>query len=160
MNRIGIGQDSHKFERERNKPLILGGVKIPDEIGLLASSDGDVFLHSICNALSSAIGGDSLGTWADSMCLEKKVTDSKEYVNYIFQKVKKLGFIVGNISISVEAKRPRLPFKVIYEIKEQISKLLEINIDQVGITFTSGDNLTAFGRGEGIQAIVIVNLLK
>ena len=89
MNRIGIGQDSHKFERERNKPLILGGVKIPDEIGLLASSDGDVFLHSICNALSSAIGGDSLGTWADSMCLEKKVTDSKEYVNYIFQKVKK-----------------------------------------------------------------------
>ena len=158
MMRVGLGQDSHQFDENNSKPLILGGVKISADSGLKANSDGDVILHSLCNALSSAIGGDSLGTWADSMCLKKDIKDSKKYVKYIFEKVKDLKYSVENISISVEAKKPRLSLKMIKKIKKQIAKLLEIKIEQVGITFTSGESLTAFGCGDGIQVLTIVNL--
>lgn len=158
MFRIGLGQDSHCFTQDKNKPFVLGGVIIPNENGLKADSDGDVILHSICNALSSAIGGNSLGTWADEMCLEQGIKDSAKYVEYIFNVVKNKKYKVDNVSISVEAKKPRLTIEQIKSIKEKISKLLEINTDQVGITFTSGEGLTAFGRGEGIQVLSIILL--
>lgn len=160
MVKIGLGQDSHSFENETTKPLVLGGVKLADNGGLRANSDGDVILHSLCNALSSAVGGDSLGTWADEMCLKKGIKNSKKYVEYIFQKVKKLDFIVENISISVEAKKPRLSLKDIYKIKKQITQLLEVETTQIGITFTSGEGLTTFGKGEGVRVFSIVNLVK
>lgn len=158
MFRVGIGQDSHSFDN--NKPLVLGSVVISEQNGLKANSDGDVILHSLCNALSSAIGGDSLGTWADEMCLKKGIKDSKEYLKYIFNKVKHQGYRVGNIVVSIEAKIPRLSLMTIKAIKNKIAQLLAIDINQVGITFTSGEGLTAFGRGEGIQVMTVVNLSK
>ncbi len=160
MFRIGIGQDSHCFETEENKPLVLGGVKISESGGLKANSDGDVILHSLCNALSSAIGGDSIGTWADKMCLEEGIKDSDRYLKHVFNKIKTFNLSITNISISVEAKKPRLALELINKIKKSLSKLLEIKIDQIGLTFTSGEGLTAFGRGEGIQVFSIVSINK
>lgn len=160
MIRIGLGQDSHAFELKRNKPLTLGGVKISASGGLLANSDGDVILHSLCNSLSSAIGGDSLGTWADKMCKEQGITDSKKYIEHVLQKVDEKGFKVENISIAVEAGRPRLKDEQIKMIKKSLSEILLIQTDQIGLTFTSGENLTAFGKGEGIQVLSIVLLKK
>jgi len=163
MNRIGLGQDSHAFEKlsnDKRKPLILGGVIVSKSGGLKANSDGDVILHSLCNALSSAIGGDSLGTWADEMCLKKGITNSRRFIESIFNRVKKMGYIVENLSIAVEAKKPRISLSVIYDIKKQIANLLKISIEQIGITFTSGEGLTVFGKGEAIQVFTIVNLFK
>lgn len=160
MIRVGIGQDSHQFEKNKKKPLVLGGVKISDNEGLQANSDGDVILHSLCNALSSAIGGDSLGTWADEMCLKQGIKDSQKYIEYIHKKVKQNGYIIENVSLAVEAKRPHLSLELIQKIKKQMTELLEIKIDQLGITFTSGEGLTAFGRGDGIEAFTIVALFK
>lgn len=161
MSRIGLGQDSHSFvDASENKPLMLGGVKISTKGGLKANSDGDVILHSICNAISSAIGGDSLSTWTDDMCLKQGIKDSARYVEYIFDKIVVLKFSVVNISISVEAKGPILKMEVINQIKKRIALLLKINTDQVGLTFTSGEGLTAFGLGQGMQALTIVNLEK
>jgi 2-C-methyl-D-erythritol 2,4-cyclodiphosphate synthase len=157
MNRIGLGQDSHAFLTSGKKPLILGGVKISESEGLSGNSDADVILHSLCNALSSAIGGDSLSTWFDAM-VSKGVTDSKKAVEYIFNEVKQKKYRVENVSICVEAKKPRLDLKIINKIKENIANLLEINIEQVGITFTSGEGLTPFGCGRGIQSFVHVLL--
>ena len=158
MYRIGLGQDSHAFLTSGKKPLILGGVRISEGGGLTGNSDADVILHSLCNALSSAIGGDSLATWSDEMCLKKGITDSKKYVEHIYDEVKQKKYRVENVSICVEAKKPRLDLKIINKIKENIANLLEINIDQVGITFTSGEELTAFGQGRGIQSIAQVLL--
>jgi len=158
MTKVGIGQDSHRFDSDKNKSLVLGGVKISETGGLKANSDGDVVIHSLCNALSSAIGGDSLGTWADKMCLEEGIKDSSRYLKDVFNKIKILNLSITNISISVEAKTPRLSLKIIDEIKNNLSKLLEINVNQIGITFTSGEGLTAFGRGKGIQVFSIVSL--
>jgi len=159
MTKIGIGQDSHRFDKDNSKPLILGGIKVSPRGGLKANSDGDVILHSLCNALSSAMGGDSLGTWADEMCLKQGIKDSKKYVEYIFNKIREQKYRVENISISVEVKTPRLSLEIIKKIKKTIGKLLAIKTNQVGITFTSGKGLTAFGRGEGIQVFTIVNFV-
>jgi len=159
MTKVGIGQDSHCFET-KSKPLVLGGVKISKDGGLSANSDGDVIIHSLCNALSSAIGGDSLGTWADEICLKQGIQDSKKYLDFIFKKIEQQGYCVGNISIAVEAKKPYLSLDIIKKIRTQLAKLLKINIHQIGITFTSGEGLTAFGRGEGVQVLTIAALFK
>jgi 2-C-methyl-D-erythritol 2,4-cyclodiphosphate synthase len=154
--RIGIGQDSHRFDGGK-KALVLGGVRIAAAGGLGGNSDADVILHSLCNALSSAIGGDSLSTWSDSMC-KAGTRDSKKYVEHIFKKVKKEGYSVSNVSISVEAKAPYIKLSDSLRMKEAIAKLLEIKVGQVGMTFTSGEGLSAFGKGEGIQSISVVQI--
>ena len=152
MYRIGLGQDSHAFLKSGKKRLILGGVTVSESGGLSGNSDTDVILHSLCNALSSAIGGDSLSTWSDKMCQEG-IKGSKKYVEYIFKEVKQKKYKVENVSICIEAKKPRLNLKIINKIKESVANLLEVKTEQVGITFTSGEELTAFGQGKGIQSI-------
>lgn len=161
MIRVGLGQDSHRFVgASENRPLMLGGVMVDTKGGLEGNSDADVILHSICNALSSAIGGDSLSTWTEDMCNKQGIKDSARYVEYIFDKAVELKYSITNISISVEAQKPRLKMEVINQIKNRIASLLKIEIDQVGLTFTSGEGLTSFGRGEGIQALTIINIEK
>ena len=152
--RIGIGQDSHRFETSP-KPLVLGGVTFNQLPGLKGNSDGDVIIHSLCNALSSAIGGESLSSWSDAMCLDKNITDSREYLKYIFNIISKK-FFINNISISVEAQIPRLSLDQKNNIKESLASLLKINQDQIGITYTSGEDLTSFGKKEGIQVFSTV----
>lgn len=159
MFRIGLGQDSHSFSSEK-KPLILGGFMISPTGGLEASSDGDVIIHSLCNALSSAIGGNSLGTWADKMCLEQGIKDSKQFLTIILEIIKDKQYSIENISLSVEAKKPKLSLDLINSIKNNLSSLLNIPGDKIGITFTSGDGLTAFGMGKGMQVLTIVLLKK
>lgn len=158
MDRIGIGQDSHRFAKSK-KVLILGGVKVAEKGGLAGNSDSDVILHSLCNALSSAIGGDSLSTWFDEM-VEKGIRDSQKAVEYIFRKVKAERYKVENVSISVEAKKPYIDLATVNKMKGIVANLLEINKKQVGITFTSGEGLTPFGRGLGVQSICLVLLIK
>ena len=153
MIKVGIGQDSHVFEV--GKPLMLASINIPDSPGLKANSDGDVVVHALCNALSSAVGKGSIGTYADSLCKDG-ITDSKEYLKTALSFVKEAGYKVNNISISIEAKQPKLE-KHILAMNKALAELC--NAD-VGITATSGEGLTSFGRGEGIQAIAIVSLIK
>lgn len=159
MIKIGIGQDSHRFD-DKNKPLVLGGIQVSNTGGLKANSDGDAILHSVCNALSSGLGGDSLGTWADEMCLVKGITDSREFVKKIMAKVKRTGWQVINASIAIEAGKPRIPLKVFQSMKKEIAQLLEIEADCVGITITSGEDITSFGRGEAIQVFSTLLLQK
>ena len=158
MGRVGIGQDSHRFSVSK-KPLVMGGVVVSNSGGLEGKSDADVILHSLCNALSSAIGGDSLSTWSDAMC-EAGTGDSKKYVGQIFKKISQREYQVENVSIAVEAKKPYIELKTAGKMKETIAKLLEIKKEQVGITFTSGEGLTPFGKGEGVQSISQVLISK
>jgi len=161
MVRIGLGQDSHQIKLKNSKVkknLILGGVEVDKNYYPLANSDGDVILHSLCNALSSAIGGNSIGTWADEMCLKKGITDSREYVKVVMRKIEQKGLKVGNVSVAIEAQEPRLPLKTIGKMKKEIGQLLKIKPEKIGLTFTSGENLTSFGRGEAIQVFTVVLL--
>ena len=152
--RIGIGQDSHRFDE--NKKLTFGGVCFKNNFGFIGNSDGDVLIHSLCNALSSAIGGESLSTWSDDMC-QQGITDSREYLKHILNVVSQ-NFTISNVSISVEAQVPRLSSDEKQLVKKSLADILKINLDQIGITYTSGEDLTAFGKKEGIQVFSTVLL--
>jgi 2-C-methyl-D-erythritol 4-phosphate cytidylyltransferase/2-C-methyl-D-erythritol 4-phosphate cytidylyltransferase/2-C-methyl-D-erythritol 2,4-cyclodiphosphate synthase len=156
--KVGIGQDHHRFVEGRKKPLVIGGYIVPNEIGLEAKSDGDIVLHALFNAISSAMGGRSLSITADSM-LGKGITDSSQYLLPLLKEMKNNGWAIGNISCSIEAKHPKLePHHD--RIKESICRILGIEEHQIGLTFTSGEGLTGMGRGEGMGCVCIVALTK
>jgi 2-C-methyl-D-erythritol 2,4-cyclodiphosphate synthase len=156
--RIGFGSDSHRFDPSSTRPLILGGVKISDSGGLVANSDGDVVLHALFNALSQACGGDSIGVYADPM-LSRGISDSAEYLKASMDMVAARGCRVNNIGIMVEAQRPRIPLETVRRMRERIARLTGVSEGDVGITFTSGEGLSAFGRGEGILVQTVVSLV-
>ncbi|MBP3729728.1 MAG: 2-C-methyl-D-erythritol 2,4-cyclodiphosphate synthase [Lachnospiraceae bacterium] len=144
-----IGQDSHRFTEEE-KPLILGGVLLPGEPGLKANSDGDVLLHALTNAVSGITGRNILGTVADELC-RQGIRDSSRYLEEALSDLKNQGGRILHVSFSVEAARPRLaPY--VEPIRHRIAALLGISPLHVGLTATSGEGLTDFGRGLGIQA--------
>lgn len=155
--RIGFGQDSHKFASNKNKKLVLGGCTIPNEIGLEANSDGDAILHALFNAISSAIGERSLGYYADKMC-KKGITDSKEYLKAILNKLNQKDYKINNISIMVEAGKPKLE-RYTDSIKNSLSKILKTEKEKIGIAYTSGDKLTSFGQGKGMQCFVVMTII-
>ncbi len=153
-----IGQDSHRFEhQDSKKPLTLAGVEIPGCPGLEGNSDADVVLHAITNALSGISGVNILGAVSDRLCLEEGITDSRAYLKKALQTME--GFRINHVSVSVEALRPHLS-KHIPSLKQSVAELLSISVQQVGFTATTGEGLSAFGRGEGIQALVIVSVQK
>ena len=154
--RIGFGQDSHKFSKNKNKKLILGGYIVPNETGLEANSDGDIILHALFNAISSAIGERSLGFYADDM-YKKGVTDSKEYLKIILNKLNQKSMKINNVSIMIEASKPKLEPHT-DKIKSSLSKILNLEKERIGITYTSGDELTTFGQGKGMQCFVVVTV--
>ncbi len=159
MVRVGFGTDSHPFDLTAHKPLVLGGVRIADSCGLKANSDGDVILHALFNALSQACGGRSIGYYADPL-LEQGIRDSREYLKVPLDMVSGIGYRIQNIGIMVEAARPLIPSETIERIRNSIARLVGIGEGDVGLTFTSGEGLTSFGRGEGILAQAIVSLIK
>lgn len=153
-----IGQDSHKFEPTGSaKPLMLGGVQIHGQRGLAGNSDADVILHAVTNAVSGISGVNILGAITDDLCLKKGITDSKVYLK---EALKTLGdWNLCHVSISIEARRPHLSASV-NDIRQSVAALLTLEISDVGVTVTSGEGLTAFGKGEGIQAFVILSAYK
>jgi len=154
--RVGFGQDSHRFSANKSKKLVLGGYIVPNEIGLEANSDGDVVLHALFNAISSAIGERSISFYADNM-YKKGITDSKEYLKVILNKLNEKNYQISNVSISIEASKPKLE-KYTKKIQDSLSKILKLEKENIGITYTSGDGLTSFGRGEGMQGFAVVSL--
>ena len=147
--RIGFGQDSHAFEKEQsNRPLILAGVVFPGHIALAGNSDADVVMHAVTNAVSGITGVNILGKIADKMCLEDGVTDSRAYLEEALKYLDR--YTISNISISIECKTPKISPRI-EEMRISLAGILGITVDRVGITATTGEGLTAFGRGEGIQ---------
>ncbi len=150
-----IGQDSHRFESDDSeKPCILGGVPISGVPGLAGNSDADVILHAICNALSGLSGEPVLGAVTDRMCLDRGVSNSCEYVKKALATLD--GIQLCHISITVEAKRPHLA-RHITAIRSAVADLVGLPLRHVGLTATTGEGLTAFGRGEGVSVFVIAS---
>lgn len=156
--RVGIGQDSHRFSNNPDKKLFLGGVEVVGEIGLEANSDGDVVIHAICRALEQAIGGESFSVYADKLN-QNGIMDSKEYLKVSVAHVKEKGYKINNVGISIEAKCPNIS-KISEDIKNSLANILEAENSDIGISATSGEELTSFGKGEGIQCFAIVSLVK
>jgi 2-C-methyl-D-erythritol 2,4-cyclodiphosphate synthase len=151
-----IGQDSHRFvsSPQGDRPLRLGGVTIPDAPALEGNSDADVLLHALANAVSGLTGVNVLGEVADHMCLDQGVTDSAAY---LAKAMESLGDIaLTHLSVSVEAQRPRLA-GFVPSIRRRLSELTGLPVESIGLTATSGEGLTDFGRGLGIQVLCILS---
>lgn len=153
--KTGLGQDSHAFENT-DKPLILAGTIFDYDKGLRGNSDADVVYHSITNAISSITGINILGSKADKLC-KQGVIDSSEYLKLALNDLS--NWKVQHIAITIECLEPKIS-PMINTMKDNISKLLNIGFNDIGITATTGEGLTSFGRGEGIQAISIITVTK
>ena len=155
--RMGFGQDSHAFSKDKNKKLILGGYILPGEIGLEADSDGDVILHALFNAISSAMGDRGLGFYADKM-FKEGITDSKQYLKIMLEKLNQKNMKINNVSVAIEASKPRLEHHT-DKIKDSLSSILGLEKEKIGITYTSGESLTSFGQGKGMQCFCLVTIV-
>jgi 2-C-methyl-D-erythritol 2,4-cyclodiphosphate synthase len=155
--KVGIGQDSHRFDfSNKEKKLILGGVVFDDCPPLDGNSDADVILHSITNAISGVTCVNILGKISDDMCLNKGIKDSREYLKEALKYLNESRIV--HVSISIECQIPKITPKI-PEIRSSISKLLEIPENCVGITATSGEGLTQFGQGRGIQVFSCITVI-
>ena len=148
-----VGQDSHRFTEEE-KPLYLGGVLFEGCRGLAANSDGDVVLHAITNAVSGLTGVNILGEAADALC-RNGITDSAVYLREALNVLEQKNMRLRHISLSLECKAPKISPKT-EEMRLRIAGLCGISPERIGITATSGEGLTEFGRGEGIAVICVV----
>lgn len=154
---VGFGQDSHEYEN--TKGMWLGGVFLPSEPKFNADSDGDVILHALCNAISQALGQMSLGAFATPLLKEKNITNSKVFLNTVRKKMKKQQFHINNLGLMLEGKFPKID-PLVPVLKKSLSSLLEIPIERIGITATTGKTLSAFGLGKGMQCFAIISLKK
>lgn len=156
--RTGIGQDSHRFlGPDTIKLCIIGGLIFPESPGLDADSDGDVVFHAICNAITSVTGVAILGGIAIKLCHQEGVTDSQAYLEHALETLGKQK--IQHVALTIEGKRPRLQGRV-DEMRQSIAKVMQLEISQVGITVTSGDGLTDFGCGDGLQCFCILTTME
>ena len=155
--KVGIGQDSHAFSYENSdKKCKIAGLVFDDAPSWDADSDGDIVFHSICNAITSITHVPIMGEAAIKMCHEDKITDSEKYLLKALETLQ--GEKILHIALTIEAKRPRLE-KRINEMRANIAKVMGLEVSQVGLTCTSGDSLTSFGKGEGGQCFCIMSVV-
>lgn len=154
--KVGIGQDSHRFlPQEVSKPCVIGGLIFEDTPGLSADSDGDVVFHAICNAISSITGVPILGGIAIDLCLKNGITDSQIYLEKALETLGTLK--IRHVALAIEGKRPHFEEKIVC-MRKHIAKIMNIEFESVGLTATSGDGLTDFGCGEGLQCFCILTV--
>jgi 2-C-methyl-D-erythritol 2,4-cyclodiphosphate synthase len=156
--RTGIGQDSHRFlSPDSTKLCIIAGLIFDHVPGFNANSDGDVVFHAICNAISSVTGTLILGAIADDLCLKDGITDSEVYLN---EAMKTLGpQKITHVALTIEGKRPKFKERLL-EMRLNIARVMKLDVSQVGITATSGEGLTDFGCGEGVQCFAIITTVE
>lgn len=153
--RVGLGEDIHRLEAGR--PLILAGVHVPFEKGLLGHSDADVVFHAISDALLSAVGERDIGFFFSPSKEEFKDIDSRRILEFAIEKVKTHGCFVSNVSIVITAERPKLA-GFIDEFKRSIDATLRIGEDRIGITCKTNEGLGPLGENRGIACHAVALL--
>jgi 2-C-methyl-D-erythritol 2,4-cyclodiphosphate synthase len=157
MMRIGQGFDVHAFSEGR--PLIIGGVTIPYEKGLLGHSDADVLLHAITDALLGAAGEGDIGKHFPDTDPAYKNADSKRLLLDSWKLVERKGYRLGNIDCTIIAQKPKmLPY--IEEMRSVIAGIFEVSADQINVKATTTEKLGFPGREEGIAAQAVVLIEK
>ncbi|MCG1023911.1 2-C-methyl-D-erythritol 2,4-cyclodiphosphate synthase [Sutcliffiella horikoshii] len=157
MFRIGQGFDVHQFAE--NRPLIIGGITIPYDKGLLGHSDADVLLHTISDACLGAIGEGDIGKHFPDTDPAFKNADSAVLMEQVWAIVKEKGYTLGNVDCTIIAQKPKMA-PHIEPMRKRIAELLEADVDQVNVKATTTEKLGFTGREEGIAAQAAVLLIK
>lgn len=157
--RIGIGYDVHKLTE--NRDLILGGVKIPYEKGLLGHSDADVLIHAVMDALLGAAGLGDIGRHFPDTDPQYKGISSVLLMKHVAALLNENGYQVGNVDAVVIAQRPKL-LPYIPEMRERMAEALGTETERINVKATTEEGLGFTGRGEGIaaQAVCLLESIR
>ncbi|CAM4023727.1 2-C-methyl-D-erythritol 2,4-cyclodiphosphate synthase [Shewanella aquimarina] len=151
--RIGHGFDVHKFGGEL--PLILGGVEVPYDTGLVAHSDGDVVLHAISDAILGAMALGDIGKHFPDTAPEFKGADSRVLLRHCYQLALDKGYRLGNLDVTIIAQAPKM-LPHIQAIRECLSSDLDSDIEAINVKATTTEKLGFTGRKEGIAVEAVV----
>lgn len=155
--KMGIGYDVHRLVAGRR--LFLGGVEVPFDKGLLGHSDGDVLIHAICDAILGALSEGDIGVHFPDTNESIKNIESIKILTYVQELAKKKGYRIVNIDAVIIAEEPKiLPYRE--RIREQLAKILEIDITSVSVKGKTTEGLGFTGRKEGIVAQAVALLEK
>ena len=157
MFRIGHSVDIHRLVE--NRKLMLGGIEIPYELGLLGHSDADVLLHAISEAIIGALALGDLGTFFPDNDPKYKNIDSKILTKEIVSIMESNGYEVNNLDCLLILEKPKMR-PHIDNIRKSISELLHTDIDNVNVKATTNEKMGEIGRGEAIQAHAVILLRK
>ncbi|MBF0292779.1 MAG: 2-C-methyl-D-erythritol 2,4-cyclodiphosphate synthase [Nitrospinae bacterium] len=157
MYRVGHGFDAHRLVEDRR--LVLGGVDIPFEKGLLGHSDADVLIHAICDALLGATAMGDIGRMFPDTDERYRGISSLVLLEHVAKEISSAGYRVSNIDTTVAAQAPRLaPHAEL--MRENLAKALGVNISQVSVKATTTEKMGFTGRGDGIAAWAVAMVEK
>ncbi len=157
MMRIGHGYDVHRLVPERK--LIIGGVKIDYEFGLLGHSDADVLLHAICDAILGALGLGDIGKHFPDSAAEYAGIDSRKLLRNVIEQAQQRGYQVGNLDATIICQQPKLAPHIAAMVTN-IAADCQVDVEQVNVKATTTEKLGFPGRGEGIAAHAVALLQR
>ena len=157
MYRIGIGYDIHKLIEGRD--LIIGGIKITHEKGLLGHSDADVLIHAIIDAMLGALALDDIGTLFPDTDPKYKNIDSTILLKHVYEKIKVQGYRIANIDSNIIAQSPKM-MPYIPKMKNVLAQILQIELDEISIKAKTKEKLDAVGEKLAIESNAVVLLDK
>lgn len=155
MTRFGMGYDVHQLVE--NRKLIIGGVDIPYEKGLLGHSDADVLLHAISDALLGAAALGDIGKHFPDTDPRYKGADSLKLLEEVGNLLAAKGYVVGNVDATIVAQKPKM-LPHIPQMRENIARVLHVDIDQINVKATTEEHLGFTGSGQGISSYSVAGI--
>ena len=155
--RIGFGYDSHRLIEGRK--LILGGMEVPHEKGLLGHSDADVLTHSICDAILGAIGAGNIGQYFPDTDPSYKDVSSMKLLHRVCDIAREKGFFINNIDSTIVLEKPKLA-GYLHEMIVNIAHILNISPEKVNVKAKTNEGMGFLGRCEGVTAFAVVTVME
>ena len=155
MTRFGMGYDVHQLVE--NRKLIIGGVDIPYEKGLLGHSDADVLLHAISDALLGAAALGDIGKHFPDTDPRYKGADSLKLLEEVGNLLTEKGYVVGNVDATIVAQKPKM-LPHIPQMRENIARVLNVDIEQINVKATTEEHLGFTGSGQGISSYAVAGI--
>lgn len=155
MTRFGMGYDVHQLVE--NRKLIIGGVDIPYEKGLLGHSDADVLLHAISDALLGAAALGDIGKHFPDTDPRYKGADSLKLLEEVGNLLAEKGYVVGNVDATIVAQKPKM-LPHIPQMRENIARVLHVDTDQINVKATTEEHLGFTGSGQGISSYAVAGI--
>ncbi len=155
--RIGQGYDVHAFGHGDH--VVLGGVRVPHDRGVLAHSDGDVVIHALCDAMLGALALGDIGTHFPPSDPRWKDADSRTFLRHCRQLASERGWALGNADVTVICERPKVGPHVAV-IRALLAADLGADVDTVSVKATTSEQLGFTGRGEGLAALAVCLLVR
>ena len=155
MTRFGMGYDVHQLVE--NRKLIIGGVDIPYEKGLLGHSDADVLLHAISDALLGAAALGDIGKHFPDTDSRYKGADSLKLLEEVGNLLAEKGYVVGNVDATIVAQKPKM-LPHIPQMRDNIARVLRVDMDQINVKATTEEHLGFTGSGQGISSYAVAGI--